>query len=37
MHFTAETTADGVCERTFILGGIHGVLWVPAGAGPPVR
>ena len=32
MHFTAETTADGVCERSFTLGDIHGVLWVPAGA-----
>ena len=25
MHFTAETTADGVCERTFVLGDIHGI------------
>src|SRR6266852_5945260 len=32
MRFTSETTADGVSERLFILGDIHGVLWAPAGA-----
>ena len=32
MHFTSETTADGVSERLFVLGDIHGVLWVSAGA-----
>ena len=32
MRFTSETTADGVSEHLFVLGDIHGVLWVPAGA-----
>ncbi|WP_424531407.1 alpha/beta hydrolase [Sphaerisporangium viridialbum] len=32
MRFISETTADGVSERLFILGDIHGVLWAPAGA-----
>jgi dienelactone hydrolase len=32
MHFTSQTTADGVSEHLFILGDIHGVLWAPAGA-----
>jgi pimeloyl-ACP methyl ester carboxylesterase len=35
MHFSSETTADGVSERLFILGDIHGVLWEPAGATSP--
>ncbi|MEU4314518.1 alpha/beta hydrolase [Nocardia sp. NPDC024068] len=30
MHFTSETSSDGVIERTFILDGITGVLWSPA-------
>jgi pimeloyl-ACP methyl ester carboxylesterase len=32
VHFTSQTTADGVSEHPFILDGIHGVLWAPAGA-----
>jgi hypothetical protein len=32
VHFTSQTTADGVSEHLFILGDIHGVLWAPAGA-----
>jgi hypothetical protein len=35
MHFTAQTSSDGVVERTFTLGEITGVLWSPAsGSGP---
>ncbi|AEV85344.1 hypothetical protein ACWT_4324 [Actinoplanes sp. SE50] len=35
LHFTAQTTADGVLERDFLVGDIPGVLWSPAGdAGP---
>ena len=35
MHFTAETSSNGVVERTFTLGEISGVLWSPAsGSGP---
>jgi dienelactone hydrolase len=30
MRFTSQSTADGVSERLFILGDIHGVLWTPA-------
>jgi pimeloyl-ACP methyl ester carboxylesterase len=30
MHFTSETTSDGVSERFFTLGDIPGVLWSPA-------
>jgi dienelactone hydrolase len=30
MHFTSETTSDGVSERLFTLGDIPGVLWSPA-------
>jgi len=33
MHFTSETTANGVTERLFTLGDIPGVLWSPGGAG----
>jgi hypothetical protein len=29
MHFTAETSSNGVLERTFTLGDITGVLWSP--------
>jgi pimeloyl-ACP methyl ester carboxylesterase len=32
MHFTSETTADGVSEQLFVVGGVPGALWVPAGA-----
>jgi dienelactone hydrolase len=32
MHFTAETSSDGVVEQLFTLGEIPGVLWTPAGA-----
>ena len=32
MHFTSETTADGVSEHLFNLGDIPGVLWTPTGA-----
>lgn len=30
MHFIAETSSNGVVERTFTLGDITGVLWTPA-------
>jgi pimeloyl-ACP methyl ester carboxylesterase len=30
MHFTAETSSDGVVERDFTLGEVTGVLWSPA-------
>jgi pimeloyl-ACP methyl ester carboxylesterase len=30
VHFSAETSANGVLERTFTLGDISGVLWSPA-------
>ncbi|MER5544321.1 alpha/beta hydrolase [Streptomyces sp. NPDC002589] len=33
VHFTAETSADGVIERDFTVGEIPGVLWSPA-SGP---
>jgi hypothetical protein len=29
MHFTSETTSNGVIERTFTLGDVTGVLWSP--------
>ena len=29
MHFTSETSSNGVIERTFTLGDITGVLWSP--------
>jgi len=30
MHFTAETTSDGVLEREFVVGEVPGVLWSSA-------
>ena len=30
LHFTAETSSDGVLERDFTVAGIPGVLWSPA-------
>jgi cephalosporin-C deacetylase-like acetyl esterase len=30
MHFTAETSSDGVVERDFTVGEVPGVLWSPA-------
>jgi pimeloyl-ACP methyl ester carboxylesterase len=30
VHFTVETSSDGVIERSFTLGDITGVLWSPA-------
>ena len=30
VHFTAETSSNGVVERDFILGEVTGVLWSPA-------
>jgi pimeloyl-ACP methyl ester carboxylesterase len=30
VHFSAETTSDGVVERAFTLGDITGLLWAPA-------
>src|SRR5438874_12305192 len=30
VHFTAETSSNGVVERDFIVGEIPGVLWSPA-------
>jgi len=32
MHFTSETTADGVSEKLFVLDDIHGALWTSAEA-----
>jgi dienelactone hydrolase len=32
MRFTAQTSADGVCEQLFTLDEIPGVLWTPEGA-----
>ncbi|MEV0354712.1 alpha/beta hydrolase [Nocardia sp. NPDC050697] len=32
MHFTSETSSNGVVERHFTLDGITGVLWSPAAA-----
>jgi len=32
VHFTTETSADGVREQLFTLGEIPGVLWIPDGA-----
>ncbi|MEU4118541.1 alpha/beta hydrolase [Kitasatospora sp. NPDC028055] len=34
MHFTSETSSDGVLERRFVLDGVPGVLWQPDGSGP---
>jgi pimeloyl-ACP methyl ester carboxylesterase len=31
MHFIAETSSNGVAERTFALGDITGVVWTPDG------
>jgi dienelactone hydrolase len=36
MRLLDETTVDGVCERTFLLGDVPGVLWTPAGHDPDV-
>jgi hypothetical protein len=33
MHFTSETSSNGVIERNFILDGLTGVLWSPS-SGP---
>ncbi|MFF2073933.1 alpha/beta hydrolase [Kitasatospora sp. NPDC058162] len=33
MHFTSETSSDGVVERRFVLDGVPGVLWQPDGSG----
>ncbi|GAC1640575.1 MAG: hypothetical protein NVS4B6_11740 [Mycobacterium sp.] len=30
MHFTSETSSNGVIERNFVVDGITGVLWSPA-------
>lgn len=35
MHFTSETSADGVIERTFALDDVTGVVWSPASATDP--
>jgi hypothetical protein len=35
MHFTSETTTNGVLERDFTLGDVPGVLWSPASATGP--
>jgi hypothetical protein len=35
MHFTSETTTNGVLERDFALGDVPGVLWSPASATEP--
>ena len=32
MHFTSTTTCDGIAERTFTVGEINGVLWLPESA-----
>ncbi|WP_433257818.1 dienelactone hydrolase family protein [Streptosporangium sp. CA-135522] len=34
MHFTSQTSTDGVTERSFTLGEIPGVLWTPEDAEP---
>jgi hypothetical protein len=34
LHFTAETSSEGVVDRTFTIGDIPGVLWSPASATP---
>jgi pimeloyl-ACP methyl ester carboxylesterase len=36
MHFTAETSSNGVLERSFTLDDITGVLWSPIAAGDHV-
>ncbi|MCZ4557729.1 alpha/beta hydrolase [Rhodococcus maanshanensis] len=35
MHFTAETSSNGVVERNFTLGDITGLLWSPASGSEP--
>ncbi|WP_327286434.1 MULTISPECIES: alpha/beta hydrolase [unclassified Streptomyces] len=30
LHFTAESSSDGILERDFTVGGVPGVLWSPA-------
>lgn len=35
VHFTAETSSDGIIERDFTVGDIPGVLWSPASASGP--
>ncbi|MFJ9771401.1 alpha/beta hydrolase [Kitasatospora sp. NPDC101157] len=37
MHFTSETSADGVTERLFVHDGVPGALWHPAGSAPGGR
>jgi pimeloyl-ACP methyl ester carboxylesterase len=32
MHFTSETTADGIIERRFTIGDVPGALWSPVAA-----
>ncbi len=32
LHFTSTTTCDGIAERTFTVGEINGVLWLPESA-----
>jgi len=34
MRFTTSTSADGVTERSFVLGEVPGVLWTPGDAEP---
>lgn len=33
MHFTAQTSANGVLERDFVVGDVPGVLWAPESGG----
>lgn len=35
MHFTTETSSNGVVERDFTLGDVPGVLWSPASGSDP--
>ena len=35
VHFTAETSSNGVAERDFVLGEIPGVLWSPVSGSNP--
>ncbi|GAA3039177.1 MULTISPECIES: alpha/beta hydrolase [unclassified Kitasatospora] len=37
MHFTSESSADGVTQRRFTLDGVPGVLWQPDGPPPGGR
>jgi pimeloyl-ACP methyl ester carboxylesterase len=34
LNFTAETSSDGVVDRSFTVGDVPGVLWSPAAAAP---